>query len=322
MEISEILAAYGAYYLKNGQNLKRILNMPFQGEVFSQHSTLIKTDETIYQLAEAKINSIVQAFQKDWTPKNAAAFVPNEIRQYHFKVDETIDPDDVEATWLGFLSSEDLKRSEWPLIKYLVETMYMPKIQSDMELLEYFKGVYVPPTPGLAGDTGKSMNGLGYLLRKGVNDGTMNSINIGVLTADTIFDQVEAFADGINELFQGVPMKIVMDPKWHRAYMRDKRAQGFFTLDNSSKIKSDVDFTPFEVVNLPGMVGTNQIFATPKSNLIHLTKKSQNKTRVHIEESKRSVFFMADWWEGAGFGMNGCVWSNLLPQGSGSGSAS
>jgi len=52
-----------------------------------------------------------------------------------------------------------------------------------------------------------------------------------------------------------------------------------------------------------------------------LTKKSENKSNVNIEESKRTVSFMTDWWEGVGFGINEAVWSNLLP-GSGSGSAS
>lgn len=322
MDVSEIKIAFGAYYLKNGQNLKRIKNMPFQGEVISKYTTLVKTDETVFQMAQAKIKSIVQSFQKEWTPKNAVSFIPNEIRQYHFKVDETIDPDDIEATWLGFLASNDLKRADWPLIKYLIETLYMPQINKDMELMEYFKGKYQAPQFGVPGVTGQSMNGLGYFLEKGINAGTMNSIPLGALTVDTIFDQVEHFADNINEEFQGMDLNIYMDPKWHRAYLRDKRAQGFYTIDGATRIKSDVDFTPFSVVSLPGMYGSNQIFATPQDNVIHLTKKSENKSKVNIEESKRSVFFMADWWEGVGFGMDGCVWSNLLPaSGSGSGSA-
>ena len=322
MDIQELLTAFGKYYLNNGQNLKRIKNMPFQGEVLTKYATLIKTDETVYRLAQARINSIVQSFQKTWTPKNAAKFVPKEIRQYHFKIDEDVQPDDIEASWLGFLASSSQKRTDWPLIKYLIETLYMPQIQKDMELKEYYKGVFIEPEIGNAGSTGSSMNGIQYLLKEGVENSTINSIHLGPLHKDTIFDQIELFADSIAEEFQGMGMNVMLSPKWHREYMRDKRAQGFYQIDGAAQIKNDIDFTPFSVVGIPGMYGTDDIFATPKENLLHLTKKSENKTNVHLEESKRTVSFMTDWWEGLGFGINEAVWTNIRPSGSGSGSGS
>lgn len=322
MNVEEIVIAFGAYYRNNGQNLKRILNMPFQTNVFDKYSTLIKTDETVYQMAQAKINSIVQGFQKGWTPTNSAQITPNEIRQYHFKVDEDINPDDVEATWLGFLASTSQKRSDWPLIKYVVETLIMPAIQRDMELKEYYKGVFVAPTTGTSSPTGNGMNGLSYLLNAGVNAGTINSVNIGTLDKDTIFDQVELFSDGINEEFQGMDINILMSPKWFKHYMRDKRAQGFFTLKNSGEVDNGVDFTTFNVASLPGMAGKDEIFATPKTNLLHLTKKSEGKSNVDVQESKRVVSLLTDWWEGAGFGINQAVWTNIRPTSSGSGSTS
>lgn len=322
MNIQEIVTAYGAYYKNNGQNMKRILNMPFQGQVIGNYCTLVKTDETLYSLAQAKITSIVQSFQKGWTPNNAVEFKPKEIRQYHFKIDQDINPDDVEATWLGFLSSTSQKRADWPLIKYIVETLILNQVNVDMELKEYYKGKYVAPTTGQASDTGKGMNGLGYLLQEGVDDSTINSIALGVLDKDTIFDQVEMFADSITEEFQGMPINIFMEPKWYKHYMRDKRAQGFFELQNAVQIDSKVDFTPFTVVALPGMSNTNEIFATPQTNLLHLTKKSEGKTNIDVQESKRTVSLLSDWWEGLGFGVNEAVWTNKLPTSSGSGSAS
>ena len=43
-----------------------------------------------------------------------------------------------------------------------------------------------------------------------------------------------------------------------------------------------------------------------------LKKNENNKSNIKIEEYQRSVSFLADWWEGIGFGINGIVWTNLL----------
>ena len=102
-----------------------------------------------------------------------------------------------------------------------------------------------------------------------------------------------------------------MSPKWHRAYLRDKRAAGFYTLQTSGEITNSVDFTPQNTFPLPSLTGTDVIFATPQTNLLHLTKKGANKTNIRIEEYRRNVSFMCDWWEGIGFGVDAAVWTNL-----------
>jgi hypothetical protein len=314
MDVSEIVTAYGAYYEKSAQNKNRILGMLTQGLVTPGICTPIKTDDTVFKLAQLTIQKIVQSFQKGWTPKHATAFTPNRLELYHFKVDEDIWPDDIENIWLGFLSSDSVSRQEWPLIRFLIEHPeqgYLAKINSDMELEEYGKGVYQAPTAGTPGDTGKSMNGLIFQLQAGVNDETINSVDIETLDKSTIFDQVELFVDGISEIYQHVKMDVCMSPSWAKAYFRDKRANGFYDYKSSRDINADIDFTPQQVKALPSLSGTDVIFATPKPNLLHLTKKSKNKTNIKIEEYRREVSFYCDWWEGVGFGMNAAVWTNL-----------
>jgi len=313
MNIQEIIAAFGAYYENSGQNQTRVKNMLTQGLVTPGICMPVKTDDTVFKLAKLSLQHIVQPFQKGWTPRNASAITPNEIRLFHFKVDEDISPDDVEATWLGFLASESVTRKDWPLVKYLIEKGYIPQINHDMELFEYGKGVYVVPTPGNSGVTGSGMDGLCIQLQRGVDNETMNSIPIGALTKDSIYDQVEAFVDGISQIYQGIPMSVFMSQTWRKLYLRDKRNQGYYVRSSDQDIDESIDFTNQRVVELPCLNGTNVIFATPKENLLHLTKKSGNKTKFSIEESKREVSFMCDWWEGLGFGMNAAVWTNVLP---------
>lgn len=102
-----------------------------------------------------------------------------------------------------------------------------------------------------------------------------------------------------------------MSPSWRKYYLRDKRANGYYQIPGANQIDESIDFTPQKVKGLPSLSGTDVIFATPKENLLHMRKKSANKTRFSIEETKRAVSFLCDWWEGMGFGVDGAVWTNL-----------
>lgn len=323
MNISDLITEFGAYYEASGQNKSRILGMLTQGEVTPSYMTPIKTDDTIFKLGKLSVGNLVQSFQKGWTPKSSVAITPNELRLYNLKVDLDIYPDEIEATWLGFLSGDSISRAEWPLIKFLLEHEeqgLLKRIQQDMELYEYGHGVFAEPTEGQAGATGSSMNGFIKLLQDGVEAETINSIDIDTLDKDTILDQVELFIDGISQIYQGQKMDVFMSEKWAKYFLRDKRNAGYYVISGQGEIKNDIDFSPQRVIGLPSLHDTDIIFATPKSNFIHLMKKSANKTKMKIEESKRTVSLLTDWWEGVGFGMDAVVWTNIQKSGSGSGS--
>ena len=131
---------------------------------------------------------------------------------------------------------------EWPFVKWLIEVYYKTQIDQDMELNEYYKGVYATPLAGIAGENGTGMNGVQHLLRAGVEQGTINSIDIGTLNASNIFDQIEAFTDEISEVYQGVKMNVFMSRHWLKKYLQDKRVQGFYQKFSEKDIDSGIDF--------------------------------------------------------------------------------
>jgi uncharacterized protein YciU (UPF0263 family) len=261
---------------------------------------------------------LVQPFQKAFTQKGGVEIVPNEIRVYRMKIDDEFIPDELYATWLGFLAKGGIDRKDWPFVKWLIEVYYNSQIDQDMELNEYYKGVYATPGAGVAGLDGTSMNGLQKQLQLGVDAGTINSIDIGALDADTIFDQVEEFTDSIAEVYQGIKMNVFMSRAWFKKYMQDKRAQGFYQKTSDAQITSGIDFTPLDVKPLACMVGTSDIFCTPAENFLHIAPATLSKNQFKLEEAKRSVAVMADWSEGLGFGINKAVWTNIRATGSGS----
>ena len=313
-----IVQEYGAYYIDAGQNKKRILSMLSQGSEIVKYATPIKTDDTIFRLANATFHSLVQPFQKTFTQKGGVDIVPNEIRQYRFKLDDEFMPDEFYATWLGFLTAQQVDRKEWPFVKWLIEVYYKTQIDQDMELNEYYKGVYATPQAGVAGEDGTGMNGVQYLLKAGVEQGTMNSVDIGELNASTIFDQIEAFTDEISEVYQGVKMNVFMSRHWLKKYLQDKRVQGFYQKFSEKDIDSGIDFTPLNVIGLASMVGTEDIFCTPAQNFLHVAPATITKNSFKFEEAKRAVAVMADWAEGLGFGINQAVWTNIQKAGSAS----
>ena len=315
---TDIVKEYGAYYVDAGQNKKRILNLLSQGREITNFATPLRTDDTIFRLANATFRSLVQPFQKAFTQKGGVDIVPNEIRVFRFKIDDEFMPDELFATWLGFLTQKTVDRKEWPFVKWLIEVYYARQIDSDMELKEYYKGVYAAPMAGVAGIDGTGMNGLKLQLQAGVDAGKINSVNISALDAATIFDQVEAFTDSIAEVYQGIKMNVFMSRYWYKKYMQDKRAQGFYIKTSDQQIDAGIDFTPLDVKPLASMVGTSDIFCTPVENFLHVSPATITKNNFKLEEAKRAVAVMADWSEGLGFGINEAVWTNILPSGSGS----
>jgi hypothetical protein len=313
-----IVQEYGAYYIDGGQNLKHLLSLLIQGREVTQYATPVKTDNDLFRLGNTAFDSLVQPFQKTFTQKGGIEITPNEIRVFPIKIDDEMYPDDVKASWLGFLAGGTLTRQDWPLIKYLLEYYYKKKIDSDMELNEYYKGVFKAPTAGVAGPNGTAMDGLQKLLQAGVDNDTINSVDIGVLNVATIFDQVELFTDKISEVYQGIEMNVFMSRPWYKKYLQDKRSQGFYQKTSDKEIDGGIDFTPLSVKPLACMVNTNDIWCTPKANLLHITPESMNKYNYRVEEAKRSVAIMADWKEGLGFGLNGAVWTNIQKTKSGS----
>lgn len=304
---SAIVTEFGAYYKAGGENEKRLKRLYLYGKETTKIAVPIKTDDTIYRMAKSRLTSLVQGFQKAFTPKGELIFTPKTIQLFKLKVDFEVYPDEIEDNWLGFLASKSLTRSEWPLIRYILEEHFYKQVEDDMERNVYYKGVYDEPVSGEAGLSGASMNGLKYLLE----NGNQNRLEMDALDAATIYDQLEAAYEQIAEEYQNEPMVICMSNKWHRAFLKDKRSLGYYDMKSSTEIDNSLDFSPARVKGLLSMTGTNDIFITPESNFLHITKKGENAAKVKVEESKRCVAIMTDWWEGLGFGIDELVWTNV-----------
>jgi hypothetical protein len=127
---------------------------------------------------------VVQPFQKQFTPLAGVTFQPVEIKQFRMKVGAQEYPDELEATWLGFLDSPEVDRKAWPFVRWYVEVYLIPQIKQDIELNEIYQGVYAAPEAGTPGAAGTSMDGLKITINRHIANGLISPIATGTVETD------------------------------------------------------------------------------------------------------------------------------------------
>jgi hypothetical protein len=201
--IEKILSEYGRYYEQAGQNRNRLFRALMQApETLEKLSTPIKTDDTIYRMANFQFEKLMQPFKKAFSPKGGVEFFPNEIRLRQIKVDLDLFPHDIEDSWLGFLGGDQVKDlTQWPIVRWIMEEYIANQVQEEKELDAVYKGVHDPDGTNPV-DT---IDGIKVQLLKGAKaDYPINVISgIGKFTNESIFEQLEKYDEKIAELYTG-----------------------------------------------------------------------------------------------------------------------
>ncbi|WP_375435080.1 hypothetical protein [uncultured Hymenobacter sp.] len=323
MTIAAIIAEFGAYYLNNGQNATRLVQLLFRRGVTEQLFSSLVTDDTIYQAAKTVLGTILQPFQKGWTPKGSLTVTPITIKQFKMKADVEETPDDLEATWLGFLADASLKRTEWPFVRWFMEVHLIPQVEEDYELNEIYGGVRVEPTNGTAGAPGTAMDGIRKILNDHTSAGRITPMVLGAIPTDPVAfcEYVEAFVYGTNKRYRSAFMNLAMNEDFALRYAIGRaKKYSLHTQAIEAPITPDLSGTTLtaipiqhakqQVVGLPSMGNSEKIWMTPPANAKRLAKKSQNMTQFQIENVDRKVKLYTDFWKGVGFLLPEAVFTN------------
>lgn len=314
--VSSIVSQYGDYYKKGQNNMNRLFaKMTQPGETLAipgiRH---IHTDETVYEAANVTQSEVVQAFQHGFTAKGDTTFTPNVIPLAKVKVDLQMAPDAIEDNWLGFLAGDTQKLKDWPIVRYILEELVANKIIEDREVNMVYKGEKATPTAGTAGNASAAMDGFKKVMTTAAASGHVYPIhkvaNIGVLSANDIFDQVEAFENAIPGYLKNKRMVICVAPDMAIAYFRKLRALGFYDVTNAEGLSMKVDKTMHEIIGLPSMSGTTDIWATLPENILHITKRQDKAGNFDVQADKRDVNVLGHWYEGVGFEDNNLVYAS------------
>ena len=312
LQIADVVAQFGSYYMNNGQNLARLYQLLRSTTNTESMFTPINTDDTLWRAAKTLFTRVVQPFQKAFTPLASVTFVPVAIQQFKIKVDAQEYPDDLEATWLGFLDGPEIDRKAWPFVRWYCEVYLIPQIKQDIEMNEIFQGVFVAPTNGVPGPAGTSLNGLKKTINDHVGAGRITPITTGAFDTtnpESVVEQMEAFADGIHKDYWSIPMMLGCSESIARAFLRgQERKYGKNT--GGGALGLTINNTNITLQALTSHRNTQKIWCTPKGNAVQLRKKMQNQTAIQVESIDRLLKFFTDFWMGIGFIIPEIVFTN------------
>jgi hypothetical protein len=311
LAIADVITQFGAYYLNNGQNLASLYQLLRRATQTESMFTPVNTDDTIWRAAKTLFSRVVQPFQKAFTPLAGVTFVPVEIKQFRMKVDAQEYPDELEATWLGFLDGPEIDRKAWPFVRWYCEVYLIPQLKQDIEQLEIYQGVYAAPTPGTAGAASTSMDGIKLTINRHITAGRTTPITTGAISDDplTIVDQIEEFVDGINKAYWNIPMMLGCSESIARAFLRgQERKYGKNT--GGGALGLQVNNTNITLQGLVSHQNTDKIWCTPVANAVMLRKRIQNQTAIQVENVDRLLKFFTDFSMGIGFIIPEIVFTN------------
>lgn len=313
---TDVVAEWGAVYRgadQAGKDARQALIDFFLQKseteaIFTRHLT----DKTILEKSSAEISKVLQRFQKAFTTKGGVTFKPRKIELNRLKIDVSEYPDELVPSWLSFLAENNLKRSEWPFVKWYAERL-LAKSNEDWELDEIFKGKLGTITPGTATASGTNANGIKFLLNKYHTEGTINTITMGAVPVDPVqfVEYVEDFfkliqssnetlAENLDNLFMSKTLS-----RRFKTGMREKYNMNYSQADLATIIDTNVG-----IVGLNSHAGSTKIWTTPKENRVLAVKGAANESIFKVEENKREVAFMTDYWKGVGLWVSQFAFQN------------
>lgn len=310
IDVTDVVSQYGAYYKPGSDNQKNLKNMLYYGIETASFFQQRLTEDTIYRGTLASLDRVVQPFQKKFTPISTLSFVPNEFPLYKLKINLEETPDDLEATYLGFLASiEEQDRTKWPFVRWWLEMHVFPKKNEDLELNEHYSGVYAAPNGTDAGAISTAMNGLRKTIRAYNTAGRTNlgngAINTGALAADPVdfVDQVEAFADAIPTLFRSKLDALFMSKENATKYLRGKRKKYNQYYAQAGDMMNVEDYNNIKIVGLQSMSAaeSNMLWSSIPENRIRPLKKASLADTIRLQPDIITVKAHTEWWEALNF---------------------
>ena len=308
---SAIVNQWGEYFIDNGQNesdIKDVLRETFQSV---NAFTVVQSDDTVLRSSNAEYGEVLQAFQKDFTPKGSVTFTPKEIPLFNVKVDLDFTPDDLKNQWLQFMIDTNTDRTTWPIVRWIRDVFLMKQIQTDLEK-NFYGAVRAVPTSGVASAASAAFNGVKKVINAGITAGTITPIATGApsATKTTWCTQIESFCEAVPELYQTVPMDINTSRSLARRYRQGRRDKYNTNYEQVTDKKIVEDFEDFKVEGYASMTGKTKIWATPKSNAILAYMGMGNQKTVEVEKIDRKVKMYTDFWVGIGFIQDALVFTN------------
>jgi hypothetical protein len=299
--IDDIISEYGAYYKQGTQSLRNLhLAIMDQSET-DQLFSLMPTNDTRLQEAFVDITDVLQGYQDDFTARGDTEFTPRVIDLFNLKIDISENPTKLEKTWLGFLASNKLDRTQWPFIRFWIERLVLPKARENWELKGIFGGVKGAVTPGTPQPIENAVDGIRKQFNSAITAGDLDPLVLGATPTDPedFVEYCEAFFKLIPKKYRPFLTKLAMsDTKYllFREGMRKKYNMNYAQTDLTTIIDTNL-----QVIGLRSHEGSDKIWTTLDGNAVMAIKKPENQNIFEIEKIDRKVKAYTDYWKVCSF---------------------
>lgn len=330
LDISQIIAEFEARYQNQGQTARDIRRELFQPSVTETFFRTIPWNQDYYRSAYANIDSVLQAFSVPFVKKGTTKFKGHEQKLGEFKIDTDVRPDDLRHSWLGFLVEiAQADRSKWPIIRWIISQMIIPRSHKDMEEETAYWGwqkTGYSPTPTVNGSTfvrefvdedtptppNAAMDGIRTQIIKMVAGGRANVINTGALTADPVLfvEQVEEFVLTIPRTHRSQMDYLFMSEVLKNRYIDGRRAKYNMQYAQVQDLLA-IEKVMTKVQALPSQDFSNKIWTTMPLNRVKPTHVD-NTGRFDIQKNHRVVELMTDWKKVLTFDVPEFIYTNDL----------
>lgn len=308
-----LVAEFGAFYKKGTQNVADLMQKLYKVAEFDELFTYTPTEDTVIRKMPVTTDAVLQGFQKAFTAKGGTTIGALEIPLYHIKADDSIYPDDIEATYAGFLAANSLNRADWPISKFVAD-LFIKQMVEDIDANAY-GAVYAAPTAGTAGAASAAFQGFKKTIQLAIASGALaagNVIATGALSTDpeTFVGQIETFVAGIDaDIRKKMPITIAMSNALETRYKNGMRLKYNIGWQMVTELLSNINHPNIVIKGFNSMSGS-KIFASTKAAMVLGIKRGSQD--VKAEESKREVALMHDHWRGYGCSDWRFFWTNDL----------
>lgn len=303
LTVDQLVADWGAYYIDAGQGESNLHRLPFEAFKSRDAFTNIETNDTVLREMNVEVEDILQQYQDDFTPKGGITIDPVQIQLYKMKIDLELNPHKIQASYAGFLASNNTDVTTWPIVRYMMEVYIWEKSQEELELNAIYKGVHEAPEAGVPGESSKVMDGVEKIQDDLIAAGKLTPITFGTpsTTPATFVGQVEDMIKAMPEKYREMTMSLNMNLTLAKRFREGMRAKYNTQYNQISDRLAVADQENITVVGRASQRGKNRIWATPKYNALFGVKGFTDKGSFQVEKSKRKVAIYGEWWMGAGF---------------------
>lgn len=309
LQIADLLAEFGALYKKGNANTSQLIRMLMERTEIENFFVFTPTDSTTLERATMEMSRVLQAYQSAFTPIGTLTIKPRKIPLYPLKIDATIIPRDLQASWAGFLAEKGVDPVKMPIITYWLQFL-IDKAKEDYELSEVFHGIYEEPTEDVASDAGTQVQGLRAQINTSIDAGTIVPVAMGAVPSDPA-EMVEYIEDMYRPQSDLLLKQIdysFMSPANAKLFM-----EGMDIVYNGNYRKEDINLIKNTNIRIQGLIshaGSNKIWSTPKANRAYCSKNGSQENVFDLQKDGRNVNALTDFWKGIGFWVDEYVITN------------